>query len=264
MTALLTALIKRGDNMFIEKGRIIIGAPNSPPNSIKEKWIDSNRLELAREIANLTGDEILYFHSYKTGSYGKALAGGVTLQFVGLTTGRSFYTVFNVSLKRSRTTAKYKAGTPLPNGQFRTTKMSKFYRYWLTTGLKTPPRLSTFYDYMGNLKKVLFIANIYKGNRLDKDTIQPYNLSYKQLKNLILPDIIHTTDIQEPYNIHTGKPYKLSSQTQSFHSIHSKPATSEDNYGIRTQGNTNIRVRDIPQDNANYEWLKEYRDNLKD
>jgi hypothetical protein len=264
MTALLTTLMKRGNTVSIDQGRIIIDAPDSPPNSIKEKWIDSNRLELAREIANLTGDEILYFHSYKTGSYGKALASGVTLQFAGLATGRSFYTVFNVSLKRSRTTAKYKAGTPLPDGQFRITKMNKFYRFWLTTGLKIPPRLSTFHDYMGNLKKVLFTANVHKGDRLDKDTIQPYNLHSDQLKNLILPDTIHTTPIQEPYNIHTGKPYKQIEQAQPYQRIHSKPATYKNSCGIRLKGNTSIRVRDIPQDNTNDEWLKEYRDNSKD
>lgn len=33
---------------------------DSPPNPTKEKWIDSNRLELAREIAHLTGDEMMY------------------------------------------------------------------------------------------------------------------------------------------------------------------------------------------------------------
>jgi hypothetical protein len=257
MDKLLTKLIRRGDLVAIEQGRIVIDALSS--TLVPKKWIDSHRLELAREIARLTNDEILYFHSYKTGYYGKHLSEGVTLQFIGLANGHNFYTVFNASLKRTRTTSKHKAGTPLPDGQFRVNKSSKFYAFWLATGLNTPSRLSVFHDYMGNLRKVLFTANCDKGDRLKKDSIQPYTISCQELKSLILPNNSQTISRQQPYNIQTSKPYKQSEQTQQHQQNQAISATSKNDYGISTQGSADTRTTVIPIDNASYdEWLSDY------
>ena len=258
MDNLLIKLIKRGDVVSIEQGRIVIGTPSSLPITSKQKWIDKNQFRLFREIARLTGDDILYFQGYKTGQYGKHLAGGVTLQFLGLASGRNYYTVFNVSLERIRTTVKNKAGSPLPDGQFRVTKSSKFYAFWLTTGLKTPPRLSSFHDYMGKLSKVFFIGNCFKGDRLEKDSIKPYAISYQQLKTFILPDNCQTTSRQLPDNIQTSKPNKQTEQTQPYQRVKTESATCENSYDISKQGSAYTRTNDIPDNNTNDEWLNDY------
>lgn len=118
------------------------------------------------------GAPLLEYVTYSTGRYGPKRAEGVTLQFVNVETGNPAYCVFNAQLTRKRNTQGGAKGDPLPVGQFRVGKSSKFYRFWRQTGLPLPNRPSKFYKHIGRLKSLTFTAEL-EGERIIKDTLRP-------------------------------------------------------------------------------------------
>tara|TARA_A100001035_G_scaffold258931_1_gene235991 strand:- start:25 stop:648 length:624 start_codon:yes stop_codon:yes gene_type:complete len=101
-------------------------------------------------------------------------ADGLTLRFTHPESRSDYYVIFNVRLDRQRDSKKHKAGTPYPRGQFWVSKRYEFFRFWQRTGLKVPPRLSAFNDYMGNLAQLTYQADIARLNRLDAKTLRPF------------------------------------------------------------------------------------------
>lgn len=202
----------------------------------------------------------LRFDSYKTGHYGQHRAGGVTLQFICETTGNNYYVIFNADLKRKRSTKKHKVGTPLPSGRFSVGRRSLFYKFWVSTGLPVPSRLSAFNDRMGKLKAFVFTANISKGKRLDAKSLMPllddqssvvplaHNIqtNVKQFSNNIQTKIANNYSVLEPEN--TG--------------FQENQTTCLNNYGISKQGTTDTRTPLSPittdkqvREQTNQEWL---------
>lgn len=183
---LLSRLIAKGDQLAIVSGRLLIISASG--KEVPATWLDKHKEELLTEILKLTKQNGFMYDSYTAGNYSTDNAGkasGVTLQFINLSTSQSAYTVFNAELTRARKTRNKEAGTPLPSGQFRVTKKFYFYKFWQATGLKFPPRLCAFHDYMGNLKDLLFTATLDTSRtdgRLEKTSITPLNITYEQIK----------------------------------------------------------------------------------
>ncbi len=118
----------------------------------------------------------LKYLSYSTGSYDSGQYDGITLQFESEITGEHYYVIFNANIRRMRNTKYHKAGSLLPKGRFSVGRRSNFFKFWHSTGLKFPARLSAFNDYIGKLKKFQFEAEISKGYRLNASTLHPTNI----------------------------------------------------------------------------------------
>ncbi|MDR3428220.1 hypothetical protein [Silvimonas sp.] len=229
MESLASRLLGRGDEICIEQGQIIIHAASGKP--VPREWLSKNAPCLVQEILAALGTAVAYeYCDYTTGSYGKHKAGGVTLQFQSLLTCAKAYVIFNAELTRSRTTKAAKKGTPLPKGHFRIGKRSHFYQFWKSTGLAEPKRLSSFHDYMGNLKGILFTAKL-QYNRMDAGTLKPLSISAHVVRAAFMPDFPRTISGHAPGNCQAKVPDKGLAQDQRTQAFQAKWATCGEDYG---------------------------------
>lgn len=260
-------LLQRGDEIYIAGGRLVIHSKSGKP--VPDEWFKEKSHDLTCDILNKTNTEAFIYESYSTGQYGSKRYSGVTLQFTSLLSGNEAFAIFNADLKRLKTTSKGKKGEPLPEGQFRVGKKSGFYKFWNQTGLDLPPRLSSFHDYMGNLKSWLFTGDYRQGKKLSNESLKPLNISYSEiLKAFQLadqPDRARTIGIQKPDKCHTKVPYKESVESYAPHRVQPNLTAGASNYGKRLKGSTDIRDRVIPistverlKEQTEDEWLADY------
>ncbi|MDH4560209.1 hypothetical protein [Pseudomonas sp. BN411] len=262
MTPLASKLLRRGDEISIELGRIIIQPASGKP--VPPEWLKKHTAGLAREILTALGLEAYEFCGYTTGHYGPHKAPGVTLQFLSPTTDASPYVIFNAELTRCRNVGAAKKGTALPKGHFRIGKRSHFYRFWRSTELPEPKRLSSFHDYMGNLKGILFTATV-QNDRMDASSLRPLTVPSRLVHAAILPDKLQTTPRHIPDSVQTRMPDKDFAQSQGAHAFQAKQTTSDKNYGnkvIKGRGFTGASIPPYqhkrPEDQSVDEWLADY------
>lgn len=220
-----------------------------------------------REILAALGIEAFEYVSYTTGRYGRNKAAGVTLQLVSVAADINTYTIFNADLTRDRTTKAGVKGTPLPKGHFRIGKRSHFYRFWHSTQLPLPKRLSSLHDYMGNLRGILFTAEKAQGheNRLDAGSITPLSISVTEIQKAFLPDNSRTVSGQITDNHQTSMPDKDSPQAPINRGLQKSSTTCSSNHVkavISTRDNTVIispaSLHKIPEEQTTEEWLADY------
>ena len=202
----------------------------------------------------------LRYISYTTGFYGKHNAGGVTLQFLCEVTCINYYVIFNVDLRRKRTTKKHKVGSPLPSGRFSVGLRSQFYKFWISTGLGLPHRLSAFNDCMGKLKAFTFCATVTKGKRLDSGTLA--TLMSKPPKLMVVSNSVPTAIQQLPNKIPTRIANNDSPPPPVIGDSQENQTTCLNNYGISKQGTTDTRIpitpittTDTVREQTNDQWL---------
>ena len=207
----------------------------------------------------------LRYIGYTVGFYGKHNSGGVTLQFICEVTCINYYVIFNVDLRRKRTTKKHKAGSPLPNGRFSVGVRSQFYKFWVSTGLGLPHRLSAFNDCMGKLKAVTFSATVTKGDRLDSATLLP--LKSKPPKLMVAPNSVPTITQQLSNKTPTRIANNDSPPPLVIRESQENQTTCLNNYGISKQDTTDTSNPITPiddtkrvQDQTRDEWLAEYEE----
>jgi len=260
-------LLTRGDELEIVDGRLNIIAESGLP--VPAEWLKLHEDKLVYELVSQMAIDVLVYESYSTGRYGAERNSGVNLQFLNLLTDDSRYAVFNVGLDRVKATKKGPVGSPLPNGQFRVAKRSRFYRFWLNANQPLPPRLSSFHDYMGNLKGTLFTGIVGRDERLDKQSIKLLNVTYVEILAAFiqrsLPDNPHTPSIHSPDKYHTTMPYNESMERLMQRDLEPIQTTCNCNYGTRSSGSKVVRGRSmvsttdkIPQDQSLEEWLEDY------
>jgi len=182
------------------------------------------------------------------------------------------YAIFNADLKRAKSTKSGGKGASLPKKQFRVGPRNKFVKFWKRTGIKLPPRLSSFHDYMGKLKQLVFIANILEGEKLDKDSIEPANITASQISKCysLIADKTQTNNIQDTDKTQTIYPDKGLAQSCNRAASEENITTGISNYGIRTSGNTDTSSSIIahkegkkpPPEQSDEEWIADY-DNAK-
>jgi hypothetical protein len=260
VSALLPRLLGRGDVIELARGRLAISAASGRP--VPAEWMNANRLDLCRELLAATGQDAYEYLSYQTGCYGPHKSGGVTLQFVSILTGESAYVIFNADLTRQRSVGSKLAGSPLPKGQFRIGKRSHFYRFWLSTGLPLPKRLSSFHDYMGKLRGVVFEADAQR-ERIDASTIRPICLSVADVMQVFSPDSIQTILGQLPDYIQTRRPDKKSHQSETGSAFQRFQTAGKENHGnkvIRDCGDTYPLPQPLkhPKEQTVDEWLSDF------
>jgi hypothetical protein len=263
--SLLETLFSRGDHIDIIKGKLVITPASKKP--VPKKWLADNSTRLLNEIATLFDINVYIYDSYSTGYYGKHKSPGLTLQFINLSTGEDCYITFNVELKRSRTSRSGKRGDCLPKGQFRISKKYKFYKFWLSTGLIIPSRLSSFHDYMGNLKQCFFIPTFDHAAKVKDKIIPLLNLCHGEVLarfNQLNPNNIQTSNIQQPYNTHTNMPYSEIAQPYEYKGLSGQQTTCSNNYELSKQGSAvisfpipNTKGSKRPEEQTIDEWLED-------
>jgi hypothetical protein len=243
-------LLTRGDELEIVDGRLNIIAESGLP--VPSEWLKLHEDKLVYELVSQMAIDVLVYESYSTGRYGD-----------------SRYAVFNADLDRVKATKKGSIGSPLPSGQFRVGKRSRFCRFWLNAKQPLPPRLSSFHDYMGNLKGTLFTGIVGREERLDKQSIKLLNITYVEIFAAFfqrsLPDNPHTPSIHSPDKYHTTMPYNESMERLMQCDLESIQTKGNCNYGTRSLGSAVVRGRSmlsttnkIPQDQTVEEWLEDY------
>jgi hypothetical protein len=195
----------------------------------------------------------LQYISYSTGLYGRKNADGVTLQLLCERTGEDYYVIFNADIKRKRNFKDKKAGTLLPKGRFSVGRKSAFYKFWLSTGIPIPPRLSAFNDYMGKLKGLLYMAEIESNNRLDACTLR------------LMTNNPQTDGKQSPNKLQTKTSNSKMAQNPVTTNGSKNKTTYMNNYDISKQVSTNTSNTYTPindvldvKEQTNEEWLNDY------
>lgn len=265
MTVVIRKLLSRGDEIGIERGRLVIRPISGMP--VPSNWFEEHSPALIREVLSTLGVEAYEYCGYTTGHYGSRKLPGLTMQFQSAVTDESNYAIFNAELTRSRSTEAGKKGAPLPAGHFRVGKRSHLYRFWQSTGLPEPKRLAALHDYMGNLRGILFMADRTEGhqNRLDAGSLQPLSVPALDLRRAFLPDSLRTVPGQVPDNIQTRVPDKDSAQALAVRGFQPKATTCHWSYGkavISEHGNKEIGSSSLsekmPEEQTTEEWLADY------
>lgn len=253
--------------MEIKNGRLKIKSANG--NRAPKSWLKQYREHLTREVLEVMAIDGFVYERHTTGYYVECKGSGVTLQFINLLTGNGAYVIFNADLKRSRNTKQGNKGDLLPNGHFRVGRQSKFFRFWQSTNLAEPRRLSSFHDYMGKLRSLVFTAEIGHKNRIKKDSISLLTIPGWQIRAAFeikqLMDKPQTTSRQSSDNYRTRLPDKESQQTDIQKEFQPIPATGESKCGISTQGSAGISkgttssiTHLLQRKETNEQWLADY------
>lgn len=257
---LLGRLLARGDVVAVDNGRLTVTATSGAP--VPAEWLQQHRRQLIAEAAQAAGVDALEYLGYTAGKFGGGRYPGVDLQFRSLTDNSDRHGLFNAELHRDRSTKHGAKGSPLPPGQFRVRQGHKFYKFWLSTGLPEPRRLSAFHDYMGKLASLVFTGTLSEGERLEAGTLRPLSLTSDKLSRLLgvnLPDNSRTSAGQFPDNSRTRAPDKESPHSQQSRGLEPNQATGEKNHGntvIRERGYTGYPIP--PEEQTNEQWLADY------
>lgn len=258
-------LLCRGDEVCIEHGRLVIRPASGKP--IPQGWFQDHAPGLIREILNGIGIESYEYRDYTTGLYGKDKFPGVHLQFRSVVANSSTYTIFNADLTRTRTTKTGKAGSPLPDGHFRVGELSYFYNFWIEAGLAAPKSRTSFHDYMGKLRGILFTAEVTanRQTRLKSDSIRPASVSAEQVRIAFLPDKLQIKAGQTPDNSRTTLPDKESAQSLETRGFQPKSTTCHESHGktvireyVNKETALSLTQRKMPQEQSCEEWLEDY------
>ena len=237
------ALLKRGDMVEIRSGCLRINAASN--TLVRDSWMIKHSHNLSLEILKRLDIDALAYDSYKTKKCGPERYSGVCLQFFSLLSDESRFAIFNVGLDRVKKSKKGIVGSPLPKGQFRVSKRMGFYKFWKMANQQLPPRLSSFHDYMGNLKSTLFTGAVIKGEKLENRTLQLLNITYEQIMEAFyqhdLPHNKHTESIQTTYNRHTAITYNDHMESHMPWGLSSVSTTGDSSYGKRLTGSAVIR-----------------------
>lgn len=265
MAITVRRLLSRGHEVCIEHGRLVIRSASGAP--IPTEWFQNNAPSLIQQILSTIGIEAYEYRAYNTGHYGKAKHAGINLQFRNVLANSSAYSIFNADLTRTRTTKTGKAGSALPDGHFRVGELSHFYKFWIGAGLAVPKSLTSFHDYMGKLRGILFRAEMTAGreNRMKSDSIRPLSVSAEQVRAAFPPDKLQTKTGQAPDNFQTAPPDKDSAQRPEARSFQRKSTTCHESHGKTVISDCEYTETAVPppqhkrpQEQTEEEWLAGY------
>ncbi|MBM0141283.1 hypothetical protein ALQ51_02123 [Pseudomonas cannabina] len=263
MECLATKLLRRGDTLSIERGRLAIQSASGKP--VPSEWIDSKALDICRSVLMAIGIDAFRYAGYSTGLYGKHKSAGLTLRFTSVVTGETAYAIFNVDLTRKRSTAGGKAGAPLPAGEFRVGERSHFYKFWVGTGLQMPDRMQRFHKCMGKLSSILMGGEVSK-DRLDVQSLRPVIITADQVRQALIGHKKGTTRTQLGHKEGTTSGHKEMAPAHAVQRLQPIPTTCVSNHEsklIRKDDNKAVPTIPLPpskppQNQSVDEWLGAY------
>ena len=262
MATRVSRLLSRKAEVSIALGRLVVRQPNG--EEVGQDFLEKYSPVLQREILTALGIGAYEYRSYTTGNYDKSKFPGISLQCRSALENEDAYVIFNVGLTRTRTTKAGEKGSPLPDGHFHVGERSHFYKFWKSTALAIPKSLTSFHDYMGNLKGILFTARLTEGRgdgRMDAGSIRPVSVSAELVRQVFLPDNPRITSGYAPDNCRITNPDKDSATGHAVRTFQPNSTTCGQRYGkavIRKSDETgpspapNLRKR--PQDQSMEEW----------
>lgn len=262
----IAALVSRGDVVEVTKGRLRITTHDG--RAVPGEWMAKREEQVITALCDGLSIPVYRFLGSATGSYGRAKAGGVTLQFVELNKSASAYAIFNASLKYTRNTKHHKAGQKMKAGEFTVSKGSHFVLFWQSTALAMPERRSRFNRCMGKLSTVYITGETSTAERLDAATIRGLEITPSQVIECLNSTLseytnrtqaVHkdyTTSTQAEYTRETLEPLKNKALSNA-------QATGGFYYGkkvIREEGNTGlVKPSNKPVGEQSIgEWLQSY------
>lgn len=251
---MLATLLARGDRIAVVRGRLVISPASGKP--VPDDWLKEWAEPLVIAAARLAGLPALSYQGHDVGNYqvgngSGTRKGGLALQFRCLTTGQELYAIFNVDTKRARDTKAGKKGDPLPPGQFRAGKKSGFYHFWQCTDLPFQ-RLANLHQRMGNLRELVYTADLSTGERIASATLRPL-----EIPNLAINS--QTSRNQIANNMQTRVANKETQQRQQPRGIQPNPTTGEPNHGNKVIREHGYKGKGkSPQDQSSDEWLTDY------
>lgn len=265
MATTVDKLLCRGDEIWIEHGRLVIRPASGKP--VPPDWYKENAPIIIREILRTLCIEAYQYRSYKTGCYQKGRLPGVNLHFCGVISGNSTYSIFNADLTRSRSTKTGKAGTALPDGHFSVGELSHFYKLWMAAGLNPPRRLSAFHDYIGKLGGILFSAEVTpnRPSRLQSGSFRPLSVSAAQILAAFFPNKPRTNPGQHTDKRRTIIPDNHSAPSQADQGFQRLSTTCHKHYEntvISNNEDTRMVIHPTtshdPRMQTTEEWLDDY------
>lgn len=265
MECLATKLLRRGDTLSIERGRLSIQTASG--KAVPPEWMNANAREICRSVLMATGIDAYEYVGHRTGHYGKHRAAGLTLFFASVVTGETAHAIFNVDLTRKRTTAGGKAGDLLPAGEFRVGERSHFCRFWLVMGLQMPDRMQRFHKCMGKLSDTLLTGTL-KNDRFEVQSIGPVSMEADQVRLAVLGHNSGTTKAQVGHKEATSSGHKetpAAHESQGLQPIETTCVANHENKLIRkgdykTAPTNDLPTHKAPQEQSVDEWLDAYGD----
>lgn len=262
----ISRLLSRGAKVSIELGRLVVRQPNG--EEVGQDFLEKYSPVLQREILTALGIGAYEYRSYTTGHYDKSKFPGISLQCRSALEDEDTYVIFNVGLTRTRTTKAGEKDSPLPDGHFHIGERSHFYKFWKSTTLAIPKSLTSFHDYMGNLKGILFTASLTEGRddgRMDAGSIRPVSVSAELVKQVFLPDNPRIASGYSPDNCRITNPDKDSAPGYAVRAFQPNSTTCDQRYGkavIRkcddTEANSPLPRSNRVEDQSNDEWEAAY------
>jgi len=174
---MLRKLLARGDQVYIQKGRLVI-QPGSG-KAVQDEWFAQNETELITSILLVTCRNAYYYQDYSAGNFGGGRYPGISMSFVELNTFGTVYCCYNAELTRTRNSKYGRKGQPLKIGQFHPPTSGKFVKTWRSLGMEMPRRISEFHEKMSSLKGILFSLSIGSGSKVDKDKISTLEIPFE-------------------------------------------------------------------------------------
>ena len=263
MECLATKLLRRGDTLSIERGRLSIQTASG--KAVPSEWMSANAREICRSVLMAAGIDAFEYVEHRTGHYGKHRAAGLTLFFASVITGETAHAIFNVDLTRKRTTPGGKAGDPLPAGEFRVGERSSFYKFWMGTGLQLPDRMQRFHKCMGKLSDILLTGTL-TNDRFAVQSIGPVSMGPDQVRLIVLGHNSGTTKAQGGHKEDTSIGHKKTATGHESRGLQTNSTTcvaNHENKLIRKEDNKTAPTNDLPthkppQDQSVDEWLDAY------
>lgn len=118
---------------------------------------------------------------------------------------------------------------------------------------------------MGKLRRIIFTADYDEGDKVNKRSLQPLEISYQHLLECTgvvaySTDISRTTTGHSPDNFRTKSPDKETLKPAYLLGLQADLGTGQNQYGKTVNGNAVIRHAPIP--NEIDEWLRDYEATL--
>lgn len=259
----ITALGK-GSFYFLD-GELCYRAYQSDVQEKAERWLAKNLQEILDVILNLTGIDCYKYIGFNTGFYGLHNSDGVTLSFEHVSIESDAYCIFNACITYERCP---KAGNKLPKKKFKVGRRTKL-RAFLRLCRLEPRRESEYHEHMGKLKSKLFeakVASTRNGNKLDKDSLIPLNVSENELREILSASIEISVNDRHYFDNSSALPRQSVSATEGLEvscdgvlgegKVRGREAGLISHKEVRKHGSV------LPEEYELNHWLAEYSEGL--
>ena len=243
---LLSALIDRGDEVAINRGRLNV-IPNSGKKVPKE-WLKANYWTLTAQILRCTGRRGYRFDRFtrSSGGYGGGKFPGITLHYTEVLTEEETHLIFNAEV------TKPGSSELRPGKRFLPPERGSFIKYWKRTVGDLPQgRRSKCWESMSRFKPIVIdLAPDYRGKGCNKTAVT-VELRHDQICASIA-DPMRTGNAPSSNQIRTTIPPEGIARELADTGLQRFQTTCAANYELSKQDSA------ITRNESTEEWLRRY------